>query len=55
MTANPTGYSLLGLGERLRERFELADQSLDEKMRRLVDALMAVSSHRETADTPPID
>jgi hypothetical protein len=50
MTATPPGYSLTGLGERLRKRFEITDRSLDEKMRRLIDALMAVSSHREAAD-----
>jgi hypothetical protein len=47
MRTTRPGYSLTGLGERLRKRFEIADQSMDNKMLGLLNALMTVSSHRE--------
>ena len=57
--AKPRSNVMIGLGEQLRKRFEIADQAMDDRMRRLLDALMVVSSHRETqpgaASSEPTD
>jgi hypothetical protein len=53
MRTTRPGYSLSGLGDRLRRRFEITDRSMDDKMRELLDALMTVSLHREMTNKRP--